>query len=78
MFSQILIIIGLFLNLLGACKLYKSVIPFTHKTYATSGEDKKSLPVAILDVDIAKKGFIYIIFGIIFQIISIIVVIFIK
>jgi len=77
-FSQFLIIIGLFLNLLGACKLYKSVIPFTHHTYATSGEDKKSLPVATLDVDIAKNGFIYIFLGIIVQIISMIAVIFIK
>ena len=76
MYSQILIIIGLFLNLLGAYKLYKSVIPFPHY-YAKSGESE-AFPVAILDMDIAKKGFRYIFIGITFQIISIIAVIFIK
>ena len=78
MCSQILIIIGLLLNLLGVWKLYKSVIPFNSRTYAKSGEDKKALPVAMLDINIAKKGFICIFAGIIFQIISILAVIFIK
>ena len=75
--SQILIIIGLLLNLVGACKLYKSVIPFPHY-YAKSGEDKKALPVATLNMNIAKEGLGYIITGIIFQITSMIAVIFIK
>lgn len=71
MYIQILIIIGLLLNLLGVYKLYKSVIPFNARTYAKSGEDKKALPVATLDMNIAKKGFLCIFAGIIFQIIAI-------
>jgi len=68
--SQILIIIGLLLNLLGAYKLDKSVISFPHY-YAKNGEDREALPVATLDMHIAKKGFRYIFAGIIFQIIAI-------
>jgi len=75
-YSQILIIIGLLLNLFGAYKLYKAVMPFPHY-YAKSGESK-AFPVAILDMDIAKSGFRYIFIGITFQIISIIIVKFIK
>ena len=70
MYSQILIIIGLLLNLLGASKLYKSVVPFPYHQYAVSGKDKESLPVATLDMDIAKKGFKYIFIGIMLQIIA--------
>ena len=77
MYNQTLIITGLLLNLLGAYKLYKSVIPFPHY-YAKSGEDREARPVATLDMNIAKKGFRYIFIGIIFQIISIIAVVFIK
>jgi hypothetical protein len=69
--SQILIIIGLFLNLFGAIKVYKSVIPGPVH-YAKSGQDIDSHPVAKIDELNAKKGLGYIITGIIFQIISII------
>ncbi len=68
--SQILIIIGLLLNLLGVYKLYKSVISFPHY-YAKNGEDREALPVATLDMNIAKKGFRCIFAGIISQIIAI-------
>ena len=77
MCSQILIMIGLLLSLLGAYKLYKSVIPFPHY-YAENGKDKEALPVATLNMNIAKEGFGYIFIGIIFQITSIIAVVFIK
>ena len=71
MFGQILVIIGLLFNLLGAYKLYKSVIAFPYHQYAESGKDKEALPVATLNMDIAKKGFKYIFIGIILQIIAI-------
>jgi hypothetical protein len=73
--SQVLIIIGLFLNLFGAFKVYKSVKPYP-VYYAYSGKDKEALPVATLNIVIAKKGLSYIITGIIFQVISVIFVIF--
>ena len=75
MYSQILIIIGLLLNLLGASKLYKSVIAFPYHQYAESGKDKEAQPVATLNMDIAKKGFKYIFIGIMLQIMSIAVAI---
>jgi len=71
MCSQILIIIGLLLNLLGAYKLYKSVIPYPWHLLAESGKDKEACPVAMLNMNIAKEGFVYIFIGIIFQIIAI-------
>lgn len=73
--SQILLIIGLFLNLFGAIKVYKSVIPGPVH-YAKSGQDRDAHPVATLDELIAKKGLSYIMTGIIFQIISVIFAIF--
>lgn len=73
--SQVLLIIGLFLNLFGAIKVYKSVIPGP-VNYAKSGQDRDSHPVAILYELNAKKGLGYIITGIIFQVISVIFVIF--
>ncbi len=75
--SQVLLIIGLFLNLFGAIKVYKSVIPGPVH-YAKSGQDRDSHPVAILDELKAKKGIGYIIIGIILQIISVIFAIFNK
>lgn len=71
MYSQFLIIIGLLFNLIGAYKLYKSVIAYPYHQYAVSGKDKEALPVATLNIDIAKKGFKCIFFGIILQIIAI-------
>jgi len=62
--------IGLLLNLLGAYKLYNSVIPFPHY-YAESGKDKESLPVATLNINVARIGLKCIFIGIIFQIIAI-------
>ena len=69
MLGQILIIIGLFLNLLGSCKLYKSIIP-RGGLWAKDGSDE-AFPNAVLNIDVAKKGFICIFFGIILQIIAI-------
>lgn len=71
MYRQILIIIGLLLNLLGAFRLYKSVVAFPYHQYAVSGKDKESLSVATLDMNIAKKGFKYIFIGIMLQIIAV-------
>jgi hypothetical protein len=73
--SQLLLIIGLFLNIAGALKVYNSLKPYPIY-YAYSGKDKEALPVATLDINIAKKGLRYIIIGIIFQIISVIFAIF--
>ena len=58
--SQVLLIIGLFLNLFGAFKVYKSVMPGPVQ-FGKSGQDRNSHPVAILDELIAKKGLNYII-----------------
>lgn len=63
MCSQILIMIGLLLNLLGAYKLYKSVIPFPHY-YAENGKDKEALPVATLNINVARIGLKCIFIGI--------------
>ena len=64
MYSQILIIIGLLLNLLGAYKLYKSIIP-RGPLYAIDGSSE-TFPVATLNINIARTGFIYVFIGIIF------------
>lgn len=69
MCKQILMIIGLVLSLLGAYKLYKSIIPMG-PLYAKDGSNR-ALPNATLDINVAKKGLIYISIGIIFQIISV-------
>ena len=73
--KDILTFLGLLLNLFGAIKVYKSVIPGPVH-YAYSGKDRDALPSATLDIAIAKKGLGYIMAGIIFQIISVIVAIF--
>lgn len=69
MCSQILIIIGLLLNLLGVYKLYKSIIP----RGGLHGEDESNeyLPNAVLNISVARIGLGCIFIGIIFQIIAI-------
>ena len=69
MCSQILIIIGLLLNLLGAYKLYKSIIP-RGPLYAKDGSNEV-FPNAVLNINIARIGLKCIFIGIIFQIIAI-------
>ena len=69
MYSQILIIIGLLLNLLGAYKLYKSIIP-RGPLYAIDGSNE-AFPNAVLNRNVARMGLRCIIIGIIFQIIAI-------
>ena len=68
MCKQILIIIGLGLSLFGAYKLYKSIMPFPHY-YAKDGLSE-AFPVATLNINVARTGFIYVFIGIIFQIIA--------
>lgn len=68
MCKQILMIIGLGLNLFGAYKLYKSLMP-AGPLYAKDGE-KESFPAAALNMNVARKGLICVLIGIIFQIIA--------
>jgi hypothetical protein len=76
MYKQILIIIGLLFSLFGTYKLYKSIIP-RGPLYAKDGSNE-AFPNAVLDINVAKIGLSCIFIGIIFQIISIIAVIFTK
>lgn len=69
MCSQILIIIGLLLNLLGVYKLYKSIIP-RGPLYAKDGSNE-AFPNAVLNINAARIGLGCIFIGIIFQIIAI-------
>lgn len=69
MFGQILIIIGLLLNLIGSYKLYKSIIA-RGGSWGKDGSNE-ALPNAVLNIDVAKKGFKCIFCGIVFQIIAI-------
>ena len=69
MFGQILIVIGLLLNLLGSYKLYKSIIP--RGGFWGKDGSNEALPNAVLNIGVAKKGFKCIFFGIVFQIIAI-------
>jgi hypothetical protein len=68
-FGQILIVIGLLLNLLGSYKLYKSIIP--RGGFWGKDGSNEALPNAVINIDIAKKGFKCIFVGIILQIIAI-------
>ena len=76
MFSQILIIIGLFLNLLGAYILYKSIFP-RGPLYGKDGSNI-AFPNAVVNINVARIGFICIFIGIIFQIIAIAISLFIT
>ena len=69
MHSQILIIIGLFLSLIGTYMLYKSIF-VRGPLYGRDGSNI-SFPNAVLDIGVAKKGLICIIIGIMLQIIAI-------
>lgn len=68
MCSQILIIIGLLLNLLGVYKLYKSIIP-RGPIYAVDGPNE-DFPNAVLNISVARIGLGCVFIGIIFQIIA--------
>jgi hypothetical protein len=67
--SQILIIIGLLLNLFGTYILYKSIFP-RGPLYGKDGSNK-AFPNAVVNINVARIGFICIFIGIIFQIIAI-------
>lgn len=68
LYTKALLIFGLFLNLFGAFKVYKSIKPYP-VYYAYSG-DREAFPAATIDIVIAKTGLIYIIAGTLLQIIS--------
>lgn len=74
MCSQILIIIGLLLNLFGVYKLYKSIIP-RGPIYAVDGPNE-DFPNAVLDIDVARIGLGCVFIGIIFQIIAMVIFIY--
>lgn len=63
--KEVFIVIGLGLNLIGACILYCSVKSYP-EYYQQPGQEK-SYPIAVLDKGLAKKGICFIIAGIIFQ-----------
>jgi hypothetical protein len=74
--SQILIIIGLFLSLLGTYVLYKSIFP-RGPLYGKDGSNI-AFPNAVVNINVARIGFICIFIGIIFQIIAIAISLFIT
>jgi len=66
--KDILIFLGLLLNLIGAYKLYLSVMAFPE--YRGIGGKSESYPIAVLNIRHAKSGFIFVIFGIILQLLA--------
>ena len=73
---QILIIIGLLLSLLGTYILYKSIFP-RGPLYGKAGSNV-SFPNAVVNINVARIGFMCIFIGIIFQIIAIAISLFIT
>lgn len=69
MCSQILIILGLLLSLLGTYILYKSIFP-RGPLYGKDGSNV-AFPNAVVNISVARIGFICIFIGIVFQIIAI-------
>jgi hypothetical protein len=74
--SQILIIIGLLLSLLGTYILYKSIFP-RGPLYGKDGSNV-AFPNAVVNISVARIGFICIFIGIIFQITAIAISLFIT
>lgn len=67
--KEVFIVIGLGLNLIGACVLYRSVK--SYQDYYQQPGQEKSYPIAVLDKGLAKKGICFIIVGIIFQLLAV-------
>ncbi len=68
---KLIMIFGLLVSLTGVYKLYCSIKPDTNVYSAAPGE--KPLSQASLDYDMAKEGVRYIIYGLLTQMIIIIV-----
>mgnify|MGYP001608772579 CR=1 FL=1 len=60
---------GLILSLIGAYKLYRSVISYP-QYYQKPGE-KESYPMAVLNMNVAKKGISLIIAGTLLQLLAV-------
>jgi len=73
---QILIIIGLLLSLFGTYMLYKSI--FARGPYYGIDGSNVAFQNAVINIDIARIGLVCIFIGIIFQIIAVVIPLFIT
>ena len=66
---MLLTVVGLVLNIIGAYKLYRSIMSYP-EYYQKPGQ-KKNYPIAVLNINAAKDGIILLIVGTIFQLLAV-------